>query len=664
MRPLRSLLLFAIGASALAAVYFVKRGGLGAAEETHSMAPELSGAVAWLNTDHPITIAELRGRVVILDFWTYGCINCMHVLPVLRHLEETYAGQPLEIIGVHSAKFENEKAPDRVRAAVERYGITHPVAVDSEMAIWDHYGVRAWPTLIVIRPDGRVAEAIPGEVTFEQLDGVVKHLMKEARAAGSLASGPALPHRSQSLATGELAYPGKVIAAPDGRLFISDSRNHRVLIATADGRILDQIGSGKQGRKDGSFEVAELDDPQGMALAGDTLYLADARGYAVLKIDLKTRTVSTLAGPGRLGREPLDGPVKAATLDLRSPWDVALQGPKLYVALAGSHQIGVVDLDRGTIARFAGSGREDIRDGSSELAAFAQPSGLSFSADGKTLFVADSESSGIRAVDLPTGETHTLLGTGLFEWGDGEGALRPRLIQHPLGVASGSAGLWVADSYNGKVKLIDHENKLTTKVTQAAGKPLSDPGGIWVESDGSLLIADTGNDRVLRLLPGATEPLVIAVGKREAAAQALGGAIAPRDEKLPVIELAAHELPAGSRTIRLALVAPKGFEFSAGAPWSAALVATGPLKILSPSLNGEASSGSRVEMLAQAEITGPESTLSAVVHANICDAVNHAACYPVRARYAVSIRTTSKAAGAQAGQPIELELQAPARGGR
>ncbi len=394
MRAMRNLLLFAIGAAALGAFYFVERGGIRAPEETHPMAPELSGAVAWLNTDHPIKITELRGQVVILDFWTYGCINCMHVLPVLRNLEEAYAGQPLEVIGVHSAKFENEKAPDRVRAAVERYGITHPVAVDSEMAIWDHYGVRAWPTLVVIRPDGRVAQVLPGEVSFEQLNGLVRELLKEAKAGGKLASGPALPHHAQVLATGELAYPGKVIAAPDGRLFISDSRNHRVLITAGDGRVLDQIGSGKQGRKDGSFEAAELDDPQGMALSGDLLYLADARGYAVLKIDLRQRDVSTLAGTGRLGARPLDQPVKATSLDLRSPWDVALQGSKLWVAMAGSHQIGVIDLARGTIARFAGSGREDIRDGSADEAAFAQPSGLSFSGDGKTLFVADSRSSG------------------------------------------------------------------------------------------------------------------------------------------------------------------------------------------------------------------------------------------------------------------------------
>ena len=250
MRAIRNLLLFAIGAAVLGAAYFVKQGGLGAQEETHSMAPELSGAVAWLNTDHPITIGELRGRVVILDFWTYGCINCMHVLPVLRHLEEVYAGQPVEVIGVHSAKFENEKAPERVRAAVERYGIAHPVAVDSEMAIWERYGIRAWPTLVVVRPDGRVAQAISGEVTFEQLNPLVRQLLDEAKAKGKLASGPALPHRPQNLATGELAYPGKVIAAPEGQLFIADSRHHRVLITAADGRILDQIGSnGRQGRK-------------------------------------------------------------------------------------------------------------------------------------------------------------------------------------------------------------------------------------------------------------------------------------------------------------------------------------------------------------------------------------------------------------------------------
>ena len=292
MRAVRNLLLFAIGAAALGAVYFVKQGGLHAAEEPQSMAPELSGAVAWLNTDHPITIAELRGpRVVILDFWTYGCINCMHVLPVLRHIEEAYADQPVEVIGIHSAKFENEKAPDRVRAAVERYGITHPVAVDSQMTIWEALwdpGLADAGPDSTRRPSGR--SAIPGEVTFEQLNKQVRLLMDQAKAAGKLASGPALPHRPQGLATGELAYPGKVIAAPDGRLFISDSRNHRLLITAADGRILDQIGSGQQGRKDGSFEVAQLDDPQGMALAptaeqekgsgGDTLYLADARGYA------------------------------------------------------------------------------------------------------------------------------------------------------------------------------------------------------------------------------------------------------------------------------------------------------------------------------------------------------------------------------------------------
>ncbi len=244
-------------------------------------------------------------------------------------------------------------------------------------------------------------------------------------------------------------------------------------------------------------------------------------------------------------------------------------------------------------------------------------------------------------------------------------------------MADGSDGLWVADSYNGKVKLIEldsrrdgrpENSRITTKVTQAGGKALSDPGGVWVEADGSLLIADTGNDRILRLLPGATEPQVIAVGKRAAAAQALGTSEASSEaaehpapvESLATVLLGARELPAGAQTLHLALVAPHGFEFSAGAPWSVALTGDDPLKILDPSASGEAGAGGRVELQARAEVTGPEGKLTARVHANICDAVNHAACYPIRSQYALSIRASDKAPGAPGGKPIELELPSPA----
>ena len=669
MRTARRLILFALGAAGIAALTLVQRGaaglprGLPAAGST-PVAPELDGAVAWLNTDHPIRLSELRGRVVILDFWTYGCINCIHVLPVLRELEATRQGQPLEVIGVHSAKFDNEKAPERVRAAVERYGLTHPVAVDSAMAIWDRYGVQAWPTLVVIDPEGRIASTLSGEVTFKPLDELVGKLMAEARGRGKLASGPALARHRPAVDSGELADPGKVISAPDGRLFVADSRHHRVLITTAGGRILDQIGSGQQGHRDGSFETARLDDPQGMALTGHTLYLADARGYVVLQADLSRRQISTIAGTGELGSRPLGAPVKATAFALRSPWDVALQGSRLFVAMAGSHQIGVIDLTRGTLAAAAGDGREDLRDGAADEASFAQPSGLSLSADGKTLFVADSESSGVRALDLTTRQTRTLLGTGLFAWGDGEGALRPKLLQHPLAVAASAGGLWVADSYNGKIKrFTPDERKLRTVVAMAAGKPLSDPGGLWVEPDGALLITDTGNHRLLRLPPGASAPLVVPIGHRPEPAQV---ADTPSDasSRLAVTstQLAPQTLSVGEQRLPLALVAPADYAFSDGAPWSIELGASGGnVKLGNAQLNGEATAGGRIEFETSADVREGQGEISAAVHANLCEALKHAACYPVRAHFTIPVEGSASGANAQAA--LVLALPAPLSAG-
>ena len=178
-----------------------------------SLAPELTGGLGWLNTDKPVSLRELRGNVVLLDFWTAGCVNCMHMLAVLSALEAKRAGQPIQVIGVHSAKFESEQDPTRVLAAVERYGVHHTEVVERYMAIWERYGVEAWPTLVVIRPNGHIAGAIPGEIDLAQLDGIVGKVLDEARAAGSLAKGPLLPRPHQTHSTSLLSFPGKVLAA-------------------------------------------------------------------------------------------------------------------------------------------------------------------------------------------------------------------------------------------------------------------------------------------------------------------------------------------------------------------------------------------------------------------------------------------------------------------
>ncbi|MHB8418431.1 MAG: hypothetical protein ACYDCL_10175 [Myxococcales bacterium] len=586
----------------------------------------------------------------------------MHLLPVLGALEEKRAGQPIAVIGVHSAKFDGEKDPAHVRAAVARYGIDHPVVVDADMAIWDRFGVQAWPTLVLIRPDGRIAGAIPGEVSLEVLDRAVGEILDEARADGTLAASQALPPRRPAAEPGALAYPGKVIAAPDGRIFVADSGHHRVLELGRDGRILEVIGSGSQGRRAGSFANAKLDDPQGLAFdrQAGVLYVADARGQTIWKADLGARSVEALAGTGALGQAPFGRAHAALSADLRTPWDLALSGRVLYVAMAGAHQICALDLDAGTLARFAGNGRETLADGSPRAASFAQPSGLALHGD--VLYVADSESSAIRAIDLPGGETRTVVGTGLFDWGDRDGPLGPRMLQHPLAVAWSQGGLYVADSYNGKIKRFDPAlTSLSTVVGEAEGLPLAGPAGIAVEADGSLLVADTDRGRLLRLSPGDAKARALPVRSAEAtAAVAAAPPSAGSSLRAEVTRtLPAHRLPDGSTALQVALVAPEGFAFSEGAPWALDLLAQGGLRLRQASARGEAAAGRRVDVPVGLSLASP-GTLRARVHASICDAVSHAACYPVRESFTVALT----GGGPPADAALELPLGVPAGAAR
>jgi sugar lactone lactonase YvrE/thiol-disulfide isomerase/thioredoxin len=634
------------------------------------LAPELTGGLGWLNVDKPVSLRELRGNVVILDFWTAGCVNCMHMLAVLDALETRREGQPLQIIGVHSAKFDSEKDPTRVLAAVERYGIRHPVVVDRDLAIWERYGVQAWPTLVVVRPDGRVAGAIPGEIGLDQLDGIVGRVLDEARADGTLAPGPLLHHQSPHRAGGALSFPGKVLSADDGRLFISDTGHHRVLVASSGGRVLDVIGSGESGVADGPFASARFVEPQGLAFdpAHQRLFVADARGQRIVVADLRRKTVAALAGTGVLGTAPVGADSRPAReVALRTPWDLALRGDTLYVALAGSHQLGVLDLRHGlaaaTLRRFAGTGREALRDGLPDESAFAQPSGLSIQGD--VMFVADSESSAIRKVDLANGSTTTLLGTGLFDWGDGDGPLRPRLLQHPIAVAAAPGGLWIADTYNRKIKWLalaadPAADALRTVVVTAAGEPLGNPSGLALESDGSLIIADTDRNRLLRLPPGASEPLVVTVtegGSAPIVTAADSTAVTPRKHS-EELTLAAQRLRPGHQDLALQLSAPEGFAFSEGAPWSVDLSAEGEgLRIVDTHRDGEASGGKAVPFTAGVEAKD-KATLIVSVRATVCDSVNHAACYPRRLRFRVPVQVEGGAKSAT----LVLALTAPAVG--
>jgi DNA-binding beta-propeller fold protein YncE len=482
-------------------------------------APELDGGVAWLNTGGPLSLKkDLKGKVVLLDFWTLCCINCLHIMPDLAKLEKKYPNE-LVVIGVHSPKFENEKVTASIRKAVLRYQIEHPVVNDAEHAIWDRYEVEAWPTMVLIDPEGNLVGFTSGEGNYELLDVVIGKLVDEHKKKKTLDEKPIRFDLAKYRESGDtpLFFPGKVAADAAGkRLFIADSTHHRVVVTDLEGNKIAVIGTGTPGKTGGAFDKAQFDDPQGMAVRGDTVYVADRKNHLIRAIDLKAKTVETVAGSGEQDHDVESRrmilPVPAKEVGLNSPWDVLLDGDKLYVAMAGHHQIWLLDLKDKKIAPFAGSGRETLTDGLLRKAAFAQPSGLT--SDGKFLYVADSETSSLRKVPMSSdieSRVETLVGRNLFVFGDADGPgqvtddplmTKPEgRLQHALGVAYADGKLYVADTYNSKLKVFDLKSGALT--TFISGRPFgmfgpavfNEPAGISY-ADGKLYVADTNAHRV------------------------------------------------------------------------------------------------------------------------------------------------------------------------
>lgn len=464
-------------------------------------APDLIGGTDWLNTDKPITLADLRGRIVLLDFWTLCCINCIHTLPDLAKLEARYPGV-LVVIGVHSPKFENEKKTASILKAVLRYDIKHPVYNDADRKIWRTYGVDWWPTLVLIDPDGRVRGVASGEGNLDIADKEIRALIKEYE--GKLKKDPIQFKLAKEAPDSPLSFPGKILAdAASKRLFIADSTNNRIVITDFEGKKLAVAGTGKEGLKDGKFAEAEFSDPQGMALDGETLYVADRKNHAIRALDLKKETVKLVAGTGEkqkaLPPRPQGTSWTAKKLPMSSPWDLLLFNKRIYIAAAGQHQIWYFDPGRDTVGVYAGTGEENMKDGPREKANFAQPSGLA--TDGKRLFVADAETSTIRAVPIggAAGNVTTIVGSteynkALMTFGDVTGVGVQVRLQHALGVAFLDGKLYVADTYNSKIKLVD-PIKRTCEVFVGNSEIFHEPGGISIAA-GKIFVADTNNHRI------------------------------------------------------------------------------------------------------------------------------------------------------------------------
>ena len=543
-------------------------------EKVRVRAPEITGGRGWLNTDKPLSLAALKGKVVLLDFWTYGCINCIHIIPDLKKLEAKYPNQ-LVVIGVHSAKFENEKEPENIRRIILRYELEHPVYNDAEFKVWQSYGIRAWPTQILIDPAGYVLGSVSGEGNYELIDQVVGKVVAEFRQRGELNEEPfKLTLERAKVGDLPLAFPGKILAdQKSDRLFIADSNHNRMVITKLDGTLIDIVGNGAARATDGPFGKASLYRPQGMALVGDTLYVADTENHLIRRVDLKAKAVETVAGTGKQSLEYFrQGP--ARTIALSSPWDLQLVGRQLYITMAGPHQIWKMDLDKQEISTFAGSGREARKDGSLLEAGFAQPSGVA--SDGSHLYVADSESNIIRAIDIAKGEVETLVGGDLFEFGDTDGTGDDVRLQHPLGVLAVGDKILIADTYNHKIKELDVKQR-SVKTLLGRGKPgqvdgaspsFYEPGGLSV-ANGRLYVADTNNHavRVVDLKTRETSTLNIKELQPPAS-----GAIATLTESesgpnAEEIKLAPQILRAGNDAALVAQVElPPGYHLNPSAP--------------------------------------------------------------------------------------------------
>ncbi|MDA1298137.1 MAG: thioredoxin-like domain-containing protein [Chloroflexi bacterium] len=431
----------------------------------------------------------------------------MHILPQLRKLEEKYR-DTMVVIGVHSAKFDAEKSTTNIEEAVTRYNVRHPVVNDARFAIWKHYGVRAWPTLMFIDPEGKVIGRHEGEFAVGDLDRIFQQMIAEFDAKGLL-NRELLPFQLRAIKEAErpLAFPGKIEAdAGRDRLFIADSNHHRVIVTSLDGEVRTVIGNGESGGAafgQQGFDEPVFDNPQGMAVDGDTVYVADAGSHTIKRVDLAEKSVVTIAGIGQqslyrhAGGDALANP-------LNSPYDLGLRDGVLYVAMAGFHQLWSMDLGAGTFSPFAGTGNEDIKDGLRLEALLAQPYGLTV--QGGNVFFADSETSSLRLAKIGEGgRVVTLVGTGLFDFGDAEGIGKQAMLQHPQGVAAGQDVVFIADTYNHRIKQISLS---TLRVLNVAGNgkrgtadgrspdaAFNEPAGLVVAGN-RIYVADTNNHAI------------------------------------------------------------------------------------------------------------------------------------------------------------------------
>lgn len=462
---------------------------------------EFPSDLDWINTKEPLSLGKLRGHIIVLDFWTYCCINCMHTLPVLADLEKKYDGRPVIFIGIHSAKFFNEKDKRNIEQAALRYEISHPILVDKEMSVWNNFGVNSWPTIIIIDPNGTIVYKQSGEGQKEIIEDTIDTLLEKHEKSHTIAREPFSITKTLQKNNTILSFPGK-IAISNGRIAISDSNHNRIVVTDLSGKIQHIIGNGR-GLSDGNFSEAMFFRPQGIAWKDDRIIVADTENHAIRVVDLVKKQVTRLIGTGNQGPWRSNGG-RGSDISISSPWDVAVKDDLIFIAMAGSHQIWRYDINTDLAKPFAGNGQENIIDGNLMQAQLAQTSGI-FIHD-EIIYFTDSETSSIREIDLKTNHVRTIVGQGLFVFGHKDGNVDEALLQHPLGLCVTAKKIFVADTYNSAIRLIDLEDEKVSTIIGNHGTggicKLDDPScdtlELYEPSDvkfyeDKLYIADTNN---------------------------------------------------------------------------------------------------------------------------------------------------------------------------
>ena len=405
----------------------------------------------------------------------------MHALPRVRELEERFADS-MTVIGVHSGKYPTERFTDRIAEACDRLGVVHPVVNDRQFRVWRDYAVSAWPTMVVIDPEGYIALIEQGEFSVEAVGVELERIAERARARGTLVRGPDPYPSTLTRHEGPLRFPTRAILDGD-RLWIADTGHGRVLECAWDSG---QIAATVLAEHGGFVE------PRGLAVLGGGPYVADRAGHSVWRLDGAER--ERVAGTGELGRGGIE-PGPGHMVDLRSPWGLATAGGRLVVTMAGTHQLWWLDPAGGELSLLAGTGAESLRDGPPASALLAQPTGVAPTPDGSLAF-ADCESSAVRIASDDV--VRTVVGTDLFDFGDRDGFGDEVLLQHCEDLAPHAGALAVADTYNDRLKRVDPFTRECAPWPGEAGEKglLREPAGVW-SNGSSLFVADTGHHRIV-----------------------------------------------------------------------------------------------------------------------------------------------------------------------